>query len=280
MTFSFSGQTLDLRSRVLVMGILNTTPDSFSDGGDHFAPTTAIANGLRMVKEGADILDIGGESTRPGAVPVSLTEELRRVIPVIRGLREKTKAWISIDTVKSEVARAALDAGANIINDISGFHHDPEMVNVAAATDCGCIAMHMRGTPQTMQQFLDYTDLIAEMNTYFSATLRYLQDAGITADRICLDPGIGFSKNVEQNLVLIQRLNEFLVHGRPLLLGPSRKSFIGKVLRIDQPKQRLWGTAAAVASGIIQGARIVRVHDVAPMREVADLAAAIATATL
>jgi dihydropteroate synthase len=275
--FSYKDQTIDLSCRALVMGILNVTPDSFSDGGRHAAVDTALAGALQMLQDGADIIDIGGESTRPGSAEISVEQELERVVPVICELRKSAPAAIiSIDTSKGAVARAAMNAGADIINDISGFHRDPGMAEVAAKTNAGCVAMHMRGIPATMQQFTEYDDLIGEINHFFEETIQMLADAGVRHDRICLDPGIGFSKTVEQNLELIDRLDAFLVHDCPVLLGPSRKSFIGKTLGIEDPGERVWGTAAAVSAGILRGARILRVHDVKEMRQVTDLAMAIA----
>ncbi len=280
MIFRAGNLQFDLSRKLLLLGIVNVTPDSFSDGGDTFDAAAAIAAGLRLVEAGADVLDIGGESTRPGAAPVAAAEELERVVPVIEGLRRRTSVPISIDTTKAVVARSALAAGAEIINDISGFLRDPEMAAVAAETKAGCIAMHMRGTPETMQQFTDYRDLIGEINEYFRERVDALLAAGVDRERICLDPGIGFSKTVEQNLALINRLDEFVVaQQRPILLAPSRKSFIGKLLKLDHPKDRVWGTAAAVSCGIMRGARLVRVHDVAAMRQVCDLALPIALAT-
>jgi dihydropteroate synthase len=197
-------------------------------------------------------------------------------VPIICELRKSAgNAIISIDTTKSGVAKAAMDAGADIINDISGFHRDPAMAAIAATTNAGCIAMHMRGIPATMQEFTDYRDLIGEINNYFTECVDSLAAAGVDRRRICLDPGIGFSKTVNQNLELINRLDAFLIHNCPVLLGPSRKSFIGKTLDIADPGERAWGTAAAIAAGILRGARILRVHDVKDMRQVTDLAMAI-----
>ena len=277
MKFTCCGNSFDLDRRVLIMGVLNVTPDSFSDGGDNVVPDLAIANALAMIDAGADIIDIGGESTRPGAEPVNAADELARVHPVICGLRKETDVPVSIDTWKSQVARDSIAAGAVIINDISGFNRDPVMKRVAADTGAGCVVMHMRGTPQTMQSQTDYDDLIGEIKAYFARALEDLKAAGVAPDNICLDPGIGFSKTAEQNLMLLRRLAEFGGYGRPILLGPSRKSFIGKTLGIDDPGARIWGTAAAVALGVGAGARIIRVHDVAAMRQVADMALALSS---
>jgi|ETNmetMinimDraft_26_1059896.scaffolds.fasta_scaffold20626_2 dihydropteroate synthase len=278
MKFTCCSNSFDLDRRVLIMGVLNVTPDSFSDGGDNVVPDLAIANALAMIDAGADIIDIGGESTRPGAEPVNAADELARVHPVISGLRKETDVPVSIDTWKSPVARDSIAAGAVIINDISGFNRDPEMKRVAADTGAGCVVMHMRGTPQTMQSQTDYDDLIGEIKAYFVRALEDLKAAGVAPDNICLDPGIGFSKTAEQNLMLLRRLAEFGGCGCPILLGPSRKSFIGKTLGIDDPGARIWGTAAAVALGVGAGARIIRVHDVAAMRQVADMALALSSA--
>ncbi len=270
-------RVFDLKQRVLVMGIVNVTPDSFSEHDNpRFDPDVAIAHALTLAEEGADVVDIGGESTRPGADPVTPEEELRRVIPVVRGIRARSDIAISIDTYKARIAREALAAGANIVNDISGFRRDPDMAPVAAAAHAGCVVMHMRGTPQTMQRMTDYPDLIGELIEYFRASLDLLGGSGIGEEYIAFDPGIGFSKTVDQNLQLIRDLHRLSVLDRPLLLGPSRKSFIGKTLGIDNPSDRLWGTAAAVACGVMAGAGIVRVHDVAAMRQVTDMASAIA----
>lgn len=271
MIFTGRDFSYDLGRRALVMAILNVTPDSFSEEGANFERDKAIAAGLAMAEAGADIIDVGGESTRPGAEPVDADEEARRVAPVIRALRQRLELPISIDTSKAAVARTAIDAGANIINDISGFRRDPEMPELARATGAGAIVMHMRGTPQTMQQFTDYDNLVGELNAYFEASMALLAAAGVAPEAVALDPGIGFSKTVEQNLQLVNELDRFAVHGRPILLGPSRKSFIGKTLRIDNARDRVWGTAAAVTLGLARGARIVRVHDVAEMRQVCDL---------
>lgn len=278
MIFQAKDLRFNLSRRVLLMGILNVTPDSFSERGLNFDPERALAAGLAMAAAGADIIDVGGESTRPGAAPVSAEEEARRVVPVIQALRARHEVPISVDTSKAAVAAAALAAGAQIVNDVSGFRQDPELIRVAAANGAGCVVMHMRGTPQTMQQFTEYQDLVGEINAYFRDTLAALQAAGIPAERVCLDPGLGFSKTAAQNLTLINRLDAFAGHGRPLLVGPSRKSFIGKVLDLEDPLERSWGTAAAVASAVLRGARLVRVHDVAPMRQVCDLALAIGAA--
>lgn len=277
MIWRFGEHQFDLQRQALVMGILNVTPDSFSEAGEHYDPAAAVAAGLAMADAGAHILDVGGESTRPGAAPVDAAEECRRVVPVIRELRAATDRLISIDTTKADVADAALAAGADIVNDISGLTQDPEMITVTRQHGAGCCLMHMRGTPQTMQRHTAYDDLIGDIHGYFRDRLAVLEAAGIPPERVCLDPGIGFAKTAEQNLLLINALDRFLDLDRPILLGPSRKSFIGRVLQLDDPRDREWGTAAALAVGMARGARVLRVHDVAAMRQVTDLTMAILT---
>jgi dihydropteroate synthase len=278
MTFRAGAHQWTLDDRVLTAGIVNATPDSFSDGGRWADPAAAIAHALALVAEGADIIDIGGESTRPGATPIAPDEELRRVLPVIQGLRRASPVAISIDTWKAPVAEAALAAGADIVNDISGFTRDPALPAVAARHRAGCIVMHMRGTPQTMQQHTDYADLLGELRDFFRTAFDRLHGAGIAPEYIVCDPGFGFSKTAEQNLVLLQRLGELGSLARPLLVGTSRKSFIGKALDIADPAQRQWGTAATVSWAVMAGARLIRVHDVAAMRQVAQMTLAIARA--
>ncbi|NOY82398.1 MAG: dihydropteroate synthase [Kiritimatiellaeota bacterium] len=273
--FRFRGGERRFGGRPVVMGILNVTPDSFSDGGDHFAPERALAHARDMIGAGAEIIDVGGESSRPGAAPVSAREEAQRVVPVIRALTAESNVLVSVDTVKAAVAEQAVAAGAAIINDISGLHADPRMLDVVRDTGAGCVLMHMRGTPQTMQQYTGYDDLIEEICRYFRKTLRAAEAAGVERDRFILDPGIGFSKTAEQNLVLLARCDEFRSLGRPILVGPSRKSFIGAVLSEPDPRRRIFGTAAATACAVLHGADIVRVHDVAEMRHAALVAAAI-----
>ncbi len=275
MMFCAGDREWDLQRQVLVMGIVNVTPDSFSEHGDTYRVEDAVARGLKLVADGADILDIGGESTRPGAQPVEAEEEMARILPVIEGLRRVTDCPISVDTWKASVADRALRAGACMVNDISGFHRDCDLAGVAAEHRAGCIAMHMRGTPQTMQSLTEYADIFAEINAFFGECIERLVAAGVERRCISLDPGIGFSKTVEQNLLLIRHLDRFAGHGCPLLLGVSRKSFIGRTLKLDDPKHRVWGTGAAVACGILRGAHIVRVHDVREMRQVTDMTVAI-----
>ena len=250
-----------------MMGIVNVTPDSFSDGGKFLDPSAAIAQGLQLVADGADILDIGGESTRPGAEPVSEREELRRVIPVIEALAREVSVPLSIDTMKARVAREALQAGASVVNDVSGLLADPQMPAVCAATDCGLIVMHRQGTPQTMQRAPTYLDVVAEVRSFFESRLRDLTAAGIAAQRIMFDPGIGFGKTAEHNLQLLSHLAQLRVGDRPLLVGHSRKRFLKQLLgrEVDERSSGTLGVALALAA---QGVDLVRVHDVAQLRDV------------
>mgnify|MGYP001620110335 FL=1 len=268
---------LDLSARPLVMGILNVTPDSFSDGGRYAAADAAVRAGERMVEEGADIIDVGGESTRPGAPEVSAEEEIRRVVPVVEALASRLPVPVSIDTSKAVVAKAALSAGAAIVNDVTALAGDPGMGDVAARAGVPVVLMHMRGTPRTMQadpENLAYGDVVADVRAQLSDRLSRAQHAGIDPALTIVDPGIGFAKTAQQNLALIARLGELASLGRPILVGPSRKSFIGHVL--DLPvSERLEGTASAVAIAVMNGAHIVRVHDVGPMVRVVRMAAAI-----
>ncbi|MBM4351409.1 MAG: dihydropteroate synthase [Deltaproteobacteria bacterium] len=256
------------------MGVLNITPDSFSDGGLFFDKTKAIAHGLKMVEEGADIIDIGGESTRPGSKPLGLEEELRRVLPVIEALSKETDVPISIDTYKSEVARRAIEAGAEIINDISGLHFDPELARVAAKENTPVVLMHIRGTPETMQKDVHYGSLFSEIIAYLNEGIRRVESAGVAPEQIVVDPGIGFGKTLEDNLLLIKHLSEFRILGKPILLGTSRKSFIGKILDA-QPDQRLEGTLSSIAIGVLNGAHIIRSHDVLQAKRAIAVADAI-----
>jgi dihydropteroate synthase len=228
-----------------------------------------------MVDEGADIIDIGGESTRPGSDPVSLDEEIRRTVPVIEAIAKRVSVPLSIDTYKAEVARQALDAGAAIVNDISGLRFDPEMPKLVAAYKVPVVVMHIKGTPKNMQTNPAYADLIPEIIAYFSECIRLAKQAGISEEMIILDPGIGFGKTIEHNLQILNNLDAFRGLGRPLLVGPSRKAFIGKILDDAPPSDRLEGTAAAVTASILKGAHIVRVHDVREMARVAKVADAI-----
>ncbi|MBI1747418.1 MAG: dihydropteroate synthase [Acidobacteria bacterium] len=249
------------------MGVLNVTPDSFSDGGRYFKRATAIAHGLRLLEEGADILDIGGESTRPGAPPVPAEEEMERVIPVIEAIRSLTPALISIDTFKASVARAAAAAGVDIVNDISGFKFDPALAEAVRQADVPVILMHLRGTPQTMHQLPDSPDIMQEIETGLQESLNVAQAHGVSRAKILVDPGIGFGKNPQENLMALNRLARLQSLDRPLVVGTSRKSFIGALL--NQPTdQRLMGSIASAAAAVHRGAHVVRVHDVRPMAEV------------
>lgn len=265
MRWQLTDRTIDLTHRVLVMGIVNVTPDSFSDGGRYFDVDRAAEHAIDLVRQGADILDVGGESTRPGANPVELGEELDRVLPVIERLAGRVEVPISIDTAKAEVARRAIAAGAHIINDVTALRGDPGMAAVARESGAGVVLMHMIGTPRTMQQDPVYTDVVAEVARFLNERAVFAESAGIDRERLVLDPGIGFGKTLEHNVALFQRMRELTQLGRPLLVGASRKAFIGKLLGGAQPGERLEGTLAAVVAAICAGAKIVRVHDVAPI---------------
>jgi dihydropteroate synthase len=265
---------LDLTRRTAVMGIVNVTPDSFSDGGRFATAEAAVRHGLALAEEGADILDVGGESTRPGSEPVARDEELRRVISVIEGLRAQSALPISIDTTKAEVARRSLEAGADIINDVTALRGDPAMARVAADSGAGVVLMHMLGAPRTMQLDPRYDDVVAEVGVFLRERLEAAVAAGIEAERIALDPGIGFGKTLEHNMEILRRLGELTPLGRPILVGPSRKAFIGAIL--DLPvAERVEGTAAAVVAAVLAGARVVRVHDVRAMVRAARVAESI-----
>jgi dihydropteroate synthase len=258
-----------------LMGILNVTPDSFSDGGEFNTLETAIAQARQMLAAGVDMIDIGGQSTRPGAIEVSLETECDRVVPVVQTLREFTSIPISVDTYRAEVAEAAIAAGADWVNDVSGGMRDPHMLPVVARLGVPIVLMHMRGTPQTMQTLTDYADLIGELRQWLQQRVHDAIAAGISPDRIILDPGIGFAKTYEQNLEILRQLPQLRSLGYPLLVGVSRKSFIGRILDRDNPKHRIWGTAAACTAAIAGGADILRVHDVAPLWDVCRVADAI-----
>jgi dihydropteroate synthase len=272
--FVLSGRVLPLADRVHIMGVLNVTPDSFSDGGRYVNPDAAVAHALSMVEQGADVLDIGAESTKPGALPIDEEEERRRLIPIVRAICRQTTIPVSIDTTKASIAQQALDVGAALINDISALRSDARMGDVVAKSGAGLILMHMQGNPQTMQDAAQYTNVVEEVRDFLKTHLDAAQKAGIHPDRILLDPGIGFGKNCQHNLVLLNRLDAFHTLGRPLVVGVSRKAFIGKILGrpIDE---RLMGTAGAVAVAVMKGARIVRVHDVGPIRDVVKMIEAI-----
>jgi len=257
------------------MGILNVTPDSFSDAGLFFDESAAVKRAFQIVEEGADIIDIGGESTRPGSEPLPLEEELRRTIPVIETLAKEISVPISIDTYKAAVAKRALDAGASLVNDISGLRFDPEMPAVVSEYKVPVVIMHIKGSPKNMQKNPVYEALIPEVLDYLREGIATAERAGVSQDRIVIDPGIGFGKTFEQNLEIIHNLNIFTLLEKPVLIGPSRKAFIGKILGDAAPGERIEGTAAALAIAIMNGANIVRVHDVKEMRKVAKVADAV-----
>ncbi len=259
-------QTLEFGRRPLLMGIVNVTPDSFSDGGKFFDPAAAISRGLQLVAEGADILDIGGESTRPYAEPVTADDELQRVLAALEALAQQTRVPISIDTTKSPVARAASAAGAEIINDITGLMGDPEMIEVALESGAGVCAMHMQGTPQTMQDDPRYENVVADIFQFLAQRRDALAAAGIAPEKICLDPGIGFGKTHQHNLTLMAHCGDFHKLGCPLLVGHSRKGFLAKLLG-DKEADRTAATVGAALSLAAQGVQIVRVHNVRPVRE-------------
>jgi len=249
------------------MGILNITPDSFSDGGKYYNLDNAVEYALELVKQGVDIIDVGGESTRPGAKAISLDDEINRVVPVIKSIRSVSSIPISIDTYKSEVAQIALDSGANIINDISGLKFDSKMIDVVKEHNVPIVIMHIKGTPLNMQINPYYDNIIDEIKSYFEKRINLCLDYGIPKTHIILDPGIGFGKQLNDNFTIIKELNTFIELGYPILIGPSRKSFIG--LTLDLPvNDRLEGTAAAITASIMNGAHIVRVHDVLEMKRV------------
>lgn len=262
MIWKIRDRELDLSRRALVMGIINATPDSFSDGGSFLNPADAVAHGKKLVSEGAEILDIGGESTRPGAESVSVSEEMDRVLPIIRALRRESEVMISIDTSKAAVARAALEAGADIINDVTGLRGDPEMPQLAATSQAGVVIMHMQGEPRTMQVAPKYDDVVREVGEFFRQALDRAVGCGIDPMRIALDPGIGFGKTPEHNRCLLANLSAFLEFQRPLLVGLSRKSFLGWLIGSSKMEDRFWPGVALTSLCRERGARIVRVHDV------------------
>jgi len=266
---------IDLSRRARVMGIINATPDSFSDGGSFLNPQAALAHGLQMVAEGAEILDIGGESTRPGAQSVEADEEIRRVLPVIQALRRESQVLLSIDTSKAAVARAALDAGADIINDVTGLRGDSEMPALAASSKAGIVIMHMQGEPRTMQVAPTYDDVVHEVGNFFRQALARSVACGIDPMRIALDPGIGFGKTPEHNRRLLAELSAFLEFGRPLLVGASRKSFLGWLAGSSAMDDRFWLGVALTSLCRERGARILRVHDVKPHTEALRMTEAI-----
>lgn len=269
------GKILDLSGRTRVMGILNVTPDSFSDGGLYAHTDKALAHALEMAAAGADIIDIGGESTRPGARPLSEEEELHRIIPVIERLSAELALPISVDTYKAKVAKKAFEAGASIVNDISGLRFSPDMARVAADFGAAVVIMHIKGTPRDMQRDPVYSDVVGEVMSYLDEGIDIAVKAGVDREKVLIDPGIGFGKTLGHNLAILNRLDEFRGLGRPIVLGTSRKKFIGAVLGVPVPEHRIDGTAATVALGIERGASVVRVHDVKRMAQVARMTDAV-----
>ncbi len=260
--------SFDWGKRTYLMGILNVTPDSFSDGGQFNSLGTALEQATKMIESGADIIDIGGQSTRPGAEEITLEEELKRVIPIIKKLRQNSYIPISIDTTRAEVAQAAITAGADIVNDISGGTFDEKMFSTVASLEVPIIIMHIRGTPKTMQQKTDYQDLINEIIEWLKCQIKKAIEAGIEQHKIIIDPGIGFAKNYQQNIELLKNLSRFHTLKCPMLVGVSRKSFIGHILGEKDPKKRVWGTAAACCHAIASKSDILRVHDVPEMKDI------------
>jgi dihydropteroate synthase len=276
--WNLRNHTFNWADRTHIMGVLNVTPDSFSDGGEFNTIENAIIQAIEMENANVDIIDIGGESTRPGSAAVSESDEHDRVIPVIQALRQRSafdNIPISIDTTKAVVAKAAIAAGADIINDISGATFDPAMLTTMAKLQVPIILMHIRGNPKTMQQQTKYQDLVPEIIAWLQARINAAVAAGVNRNLISIDPGIGFAKNFDQNLELLRQISQFSILNSPILIGVSRKSFIGHILDQPDAKQRVWGTAAACTAAIAQGAHILRVHDVAEMRDVARVADAI-----
>ena len=265
---------LDCSERPLLMGVLNVTPDSFFDGGLYQSPADAVARAKQMVEEGVDIIDIGGESSRPGSEPISENEELKRLVPVVEALHGLVPVPLSVDTTKSGVARRAIEAGAAIVNDISAMTFDPDMARVVAESGAGIVLMHMQGVPKTMQRAPRYGDVVREVQGFLAGRIEAACAAGISRKRIILDPGIGFGKLLEHNLTLLAHLRTLTELARPLLVGISRKGFIGQILQ-RSACERLFGTAAAAAMAVQQGAAILRVHDVAAMRDVSRTVSAI-----
>jgi dihydropteroate synthase len=262
--------------RPLVMGILNVTPDSFSDGGRHADPAVAIEVARRMVTDGADLIDVGGESTRPGSQPVPPDEQLRRVLPVVEAVaRENLPVTLSIDTTKARVGQASLDAGATVLNDVSGGRDDPDMLPLAAARNVPIVLMHMRGTPATMQANPSYSDVAEDITRFLRERLQMAIDAGVREENVLLDPGIGFGKTLRHDLTILHELPRLAGIGRPLLIGVSRKKFIGRLTGETVPSERIMGTAAAVAWAVANGAGVVRVHDVAAMTKIVRVVRAI-----
>jgi dihydropteroate synthase len=266
---------LDLRRRPGLMGVLNVTPDSFSDGGDFFAPDVAVAGARRMVEEGADIVDIGGESTRPGSDRTPVEEEMRRVLPVIEALAPSISVPISVDTYRAAVAAKALERGAFMINDVTALRGDPEMAAVVRDADCPVVLMHMLGEPKTMQENPVYENVVEDIYTFFVERLTWAVEQGLKEENLIIDPGIGFGKTLAHNLALLRHLESFRSLGRPVLLGASRKRFIGAVLGLPEPKDRVIGTVATSVIAAMQNVDIVRVHDVAENAQAIRIARAV-----
>ena len=276
MEFKFRDRLIDCGNRTRIMGVLNVTPDSFSDGNAYASVEDAYSRVIQMRDEGADIIDIGGESSRPGASPVSVGEELARVLPVLRLIKKRMPDIpVSIDTTKSAVASVVLDEGADIINDISGLNADPEIANLAADSGAGLVLMHMRGSPATMNSMRDYNDLVPEVARSLLDSADKAIQRGVHSQSIMLDPGIGFAKTPAQSIEIMRDISKFMDLGYPLLVGPSRKSFIGEILSQPEPGRRVWGTAGAIAWLALQSVHFVRVHDVAAMRDVISVVLAI-----
>jgi dihydropteroate synthase len=268
------GQTISFSERPLLMGIVNVTPDSFFDGGRFLDPEAAVAHAWQLVEEGADLLDIGAESTRPGSIPVEETEERRRLIPVVTAVAKAVSVPISVDTSKAVVAKAAIDAGAVMVNDVTALRGDPAMVDAIVVSGVGVVLMHMQGTPQTMQKAPKYHDVVEAVEDFLAERVRFALERGVAKNQIMLDPGIGFGKTLAHNLDLLGQLRTFTKLGFPLLVGPSRKGFIGELVE-QSVQDRAWGTAGAIALAVEQGAHVLRVHDVAGMKDVVKVAAAI-----
>jgi len=274
-TWRCGEHVFELGGRTIVMGILNVTPDSFSDGGRFLETDAAVKHALQLRDDGADIVDVGGESTRPGATTIDAEEEIRRVVPVVQRLSDEApELAVSVDTRKSAVARAAIDAGAALVNDVAAGR-DPQMLTVVASSRAGYVVMHMLGDPATMQAQPHYDDVVEQVRTFLADRLRTAEDAGIARDRLCVDPGIGFGKTLDHNLALLRDIDRIVELGAPVLAGPSRKRFIGTLTGVEDPADRVDGTAAAVAWLVAHGTHVVRVHDVKEMTRVARVVEAI-----
>ena len=269
------GRCFEWGQRTYLMGVLNVTPDSFSDGGEFNTTNAALAQAQALVAGGADMIDVGGQSTRPGAEQITLTEELDRVLPVLQVLRKEISVPISVDTTRAFVAKAAVEAGADLVNDVSGGTFDPEMLPTVASICVPIVLMHNRGNPQTMLKLIDYQDLMGEISSFLAGQIAKATGAGIDPGKIIIDPGIGFAKNYDQNIEIFRRLPELRKLNCPILVGASRKSFIGRILNQPDPKARVWGTAAACCAAIFNGADLLRVHDVKEMRDVSLVADAL-----